>query len=225
MSRSAEPWRQTRPTGQVPEFVQPIAVSRTGSHEDVVRAVALASVTAYMNTGDRYARNWNDWLAGPFTKSVRRGTNTQFDEADRDSAAYMTSGEARAIASIPMDAELLRGRKPWCKMQVSHMERERHGFGDWEMARFSAHVAINPQVGMTTGKTAAQVAHGLFAWYLSLSPTQRHHWAIVGMPFDIADDQDTWRAFSGVSYQGHRTEIVDAGRTEIAPNTLTVVVL
>ena len=52
------------------ELVQSIVLLRSGSHEDAVRCVAEASLRAYVSAPD--LPEWAEWLAGSFTKTVRR---------------------------------------------------------------------------------------------------------------------------------------------------------
>ena len=52
------------------ELVQPIVLLRSGSHEDAVRCVAEASLRAYVSAPD--LPDWEAWLAGSSTKTVRR---------------------------------------------------------------------------------------------------------------------------------------------------------
>lgn len=54
------------------ELVQPIVLLRSGSHEDAVRCVAEASLRAYVSAPD--LPEWRQWLAGSFTKTVRRAS-------------------------------------------------------------------------------------------------------------------------------------------------------
>jgi hypothetical protein len=54
------------------ELVQPIILLRSGSHEDAIRCVAEASLRAYVSAPD--LPEWEQWLAGSFTKKVRRAS-------------------------------------------------------------------------------------------------------------------------------------------------------
>ncbi len=202
------------------EYVQPIAVSKTGCHEEIVMAVAVASVYAFAATPQN--PNWAKWLDGPFTKTVRRGTPTQFQVCEEQAAFVVEIGEARAAADTPRPAKELG--LPWSKMQVSGLERERKGWPfDPEISLPTAPtIYINPYVEMSTGKTAAQVAHGLFAWVLNMSDQQWNQWMEWGAPVRVTDERQYW---DEITQMVGGIQIVDAGRTEIDPGTMSVFVI
>ena len=86
-------------------WVQPIVVAKTGHHQDTVLCAAQASVGVWFQSHDSSPfplANYEAWLAGPFTKTVRRASMNQLaslvqwatdqripyaDAAVRDSAA------------------------------------------------------------------------------------------------------------------------------------------
>lgn len=199
-------------------LVQPIAVSKTGTHEDVVRAVAAASVFAFLKTNAD--PEWGEWLAGPFTKTVRRGTNSQFDAAIEVGIVRTQQGDAQAVAGKPVSYEDMG--LPWSKMQVSGLERERVGWGVHERQPGDPLFCVNPHIEMSTGKTAAQVAHALFSWVLKQDVAGVAEWVTNGAGFYIVEDAELWDGIVGC-YPRPLVEIVDAGFTEIAPQTTTVV--
>jgi peptidyl-tRNA hydrolase len=77
---------------------------------------------------------------------------------------------------------------------------------------------------MSTGKAAAQAAHALFAWFLSLGLLERTAWYDAGCPFTVSfASQDVFDA--SAAEVPEKLRIVDAGLTEIDPNTATAYVL
>lgn len=201
------------------QLVQPIAVSKNkGTHEQVIHGVATASVLAWLAHPELPA--WDEWLAGRFTKSVRRGTPTQMAAVSSLSLAFVRIGDVEIMAFEPMAYEDFPHHI--AKMQVSGLERpEEH---EWPMVLEEGAgpvVWLNNKNKMTTGKTAAQVAHGVFAWALKLSDTERDEWFDAGIPMSIlpapaeqfAEAKD--RAL---------VVIEDAGLTETDPGTVTCVV-
>lgn len=201
------------------EYVQPIALLRSGTHEDAVRAVALASVMAYALHPEE--PQWDRWLSGPFAKSVRRAKKRgPFEAVAAISAARVHVGEAEAAAFIPttypeMDPAL-------AKLQVSGTNFERTGRWVAPAVEGGPRMFVNESLGMSTGKTAAQAAHGLFAWYERLDYDRRTAWVEAGAPFSLTsvpEDQ-----FTGVANDAY-VLIEDAGRTEIKKDSATVAVL
>lgn len=194
------------------DLVQPIAVSKTGSHEDSVVAAATASIEAYHNTP---GPTWAPWLSGIFTKSVRRATTSQLDAVTTSSGSRVCRGESVAIASWPRSYADFP--KEWRKMQVQGTDFYRTGC--WGDDNGGPLVSINNNVTMTSGKTAAQVAHALFMVYLDMDPASRDVWASDAYPFHVQERpvSDMVKACSGLYV------VRDAGLTEIAPDTATVI--
>lgn len=197
------------------ELVQPIAVARSGSHEDLIAAVAAASLYAYLDHPQD--PTWERWLAGRFTKSVRRGTNTQLAEMAPLALSEVRRGEAvvYGFAPAPYDQYPPALRR----MQVQGTQRPR---SDCWADPSSPAILLNGALGMSTGKAAAQAAHGLWIWWLATDDSDRQKWSESGRPFSVCEQNEA--AFRrAVSL----TDLVirDAGLTEIAPGTVTVAVL
>src|SRR5690606_12311713 len=114
---------------------------------------------------------WEKWLSGRFTKTVRRGTGAQMDAMREEAAAIITVGEVEVVGFAPLSYEDMP--KALLKMQVANLDRPR---GNNEISGrvhyttgtpASPVVFVNEDLGMTTGKTAAQVAHAVMAWLIS----------------------------------------------------------
>jgi hypothetical protein len=200
------------------QLVQPIAVLKnSGSHEEVVQAVAEASVLAWLNAPEDPA--WEAWLSGRFTKSVRRATPAQISAATEFALADVGVNEAQALGFAPMTyAEY---PKVLSKMQVANTDFERTGRWIVDPYAEGPKLWLNVENEMTTGKTAAQVAHGLFAWLLRKSEEERRAWQGNGMPLSIAEVPASY--FAKMRFVSVVT-VNDAGFTEVDPHTTTVVV-
>ena len=87
---------------------------------------------------------------------------------------------------------------------------------------------VRRDLGMGTGKIAAQVAHGVLAAYRSgmRSPELLAAWEAGGEPtivLSVADQAELERLLSTAQERGLTTSLVaDAGRTEVAPGSQTV---
>ena len=187
-------------------------------HEDVVMACATASVKALLFTRENPA--WDEWLSGPFTKSVRRATITQFDDALEWVAAAAQVGDVQTVALPPMAYDDF----PKCvaKTQVQGTDYPRRGSWDPhpDLLHHDPMVVINPNVEMTTGKMAAQVAHGLMASVLRYGKMDLSKWMERGLPWGcfVCTEQE-WDVY----VKRCPIHIEDAGFTEVEPGTLTVV--
>jgi hypothetical protein len=209
------------------KLVQGIVISRGGTHEEVVTAVAGASVFAWLNTQTDPV--WDQFFDGHFTKLVFRGTQTQFDAMKRYSASSYEFGTVKAL-----------GLKPYWKdsavqtlneMQVSGLERPRLGFGALEHFKFESigssrrrkvYVAINPDLVMSTGKTASQVAHGLLGWAVA-NPDFKPLHGVTGDSWSVTDNRLAFERLSQAADAGYALRIVDDGLTEIDPDSTTVI--
>lgn len=205
-------------------LVQQIIVYTEGSHEDVVVTASQCSVMALIDTYVEHKAIWDEWKSGPFTKVVRRckSKQTVADLAEEvpgclyHHTVYEESDVTVAFATLPLDPQFLH--KSIRKCQIANFQRERKGFGTYNISHplygpmVDMVVAINPDVEMTTGKTAAQVAHAEMGYQL-----KHGDWLskILGYTY-------SQYAFDRLKDDPDSIKIFDAGNTEIEPNTLTV---
>lgn len=214
-----------------PSLVQPIVLlvdkNDPASHRDSILAAAVASVDAYAGTLSLVRDEaWTQWLSGRFTKSVRRADLKTFTKlaADEDnkSESFISIGKAKALAYTPAFYEDMP--KSLMRLQVSGTDlpdepatvpsRKRSG---------DPVIVLNGALGMSTGKAAAQAAHALFAWQLNRGHDDAELASLQLLSTDlvIATEEE----FTGLQTIAAGPLIVDAGLTEIAPNTATAFVI
>lgn len=199
-------------------LVQPIVVKPAG-HEETVLAAAIASAVMLSRASLSLPKNpWGLWLENNFTKSVRRTkTDSKFSAAMKLDARYeyQLVGEARALAFEPTE----QFDPVIAKLQVTGLECPRAMAPGEKFIKKGAYVPriiVTDAMHMSTGKMAAQAAHGLGLWAM----------------FEDRDIVDEWRRWPGASLEvGPLPEteeddfvVVDSGLTEIPPGTPTVVV-
>lgn len=198
-------------------LLQPIVVRRTGTHEDMVVAAARASVAAWLADPENPA--WTPWLAGSFGKSVRRARPVEVEKVREFMLASVKVGDAEAFAGLPVSrAEMATAI---AKLQVSGTDAERSGWPEL-LPIEGPHLLVNVDAGMTTGKTCAQVAHGLFGWALLQDQSALAAWAEAGLPFAVSELSQ--RAFNAARPDAV-VVIEDAGHTEVDPGTATVLAI
>lgn len=205
-------------------WVQPILVDRAGEHRATIEAAARASVLAYLRDPANPA--WEQWLSGPFTKTVRRVTASKLDAARQAAvAADITTCDTdldagRALAYPPFLRDALP--REVAKAQVSGTDLPR---GE-RQSQDSGPFRILVDDTLTTGKAAAQAAHA--AWMRLVTrnlddPEQVAEWGRHGAPLSVtlvtkeqlaALERDK----SGVT--GYHF-VHDAGWTEVEPGSLT----
>ncbi len=206
------------------ELVQPILVSTEGSHEDTVIAAAIACVTAWR--ADWEHESWNEWLASPFAKSVRRIKPVKLSRILEDlpeGAAVAHINYATAVAYRPMRMDEFPDEVR--RAQVSGTDFARSGWSvleehQWvnEAREDRVLLVVNPELHetMTTGKQAAQAAHALLALALQDNDIDISNVRIVRAL--------TPEIFADVVKHA-RAVIQDAGRTEIEPGSITFVAI
>lgn len=141
--------------------VQTILVTHHGSHLETIRGVTATSARALLSAGDPSAPTehpWNTWLAGEYTKVVKRTSDAKIRTAHAEvggTIAHDPRTGFTACAFPPVDdSPENRKRLPG---QVSGVERPKPEpaaevpGGRW--------IVLNGELGMSTGKASAQAAH------------------------------------------------------------------
>ncbi|MCU6479067.1 hypothetical protein [Arthrobacter sp. A2-55] len=152
-------------------LVQPIVLlvdkADPGNHFDAVVAVAMASVAAYAHQpASGLSPTWEPWLGQSFAKTVRRADRKAFERIAGTGGQRVYLGSAQAIAFTPTTY----GHMPkiLAHLQVSGTELPRRPENRQADAA-DVRIVLNASLGMSTGKTAAQAAHALFAWFTGLN--------------------------------------------------------
>lgn len=207
--------------GRYEGLIQPIVVRRSGSHEQMVIAAARASVAAWIAAPDLPC--WDEWLAGSFAKTVRRARPVEIEKIRPHALASAAVGDpetyAEAFALAPCHTSDLP--REVSKLQVSGTDAPREGWS-FQRGTLGPHLVVNADAGMSTGKTCAQVAHGLFAWALTQDPATLRDWHAHHMPF-VVSDAPSGRFQTYADHMGGRGILIrDAGHTEVDPGTATV---
>lgn len=207
---------------QPSDTVQPIVLlvdkEDPAAHLDAVAAAAAAGVSAYARRESDEA--WDNWVFGRFTKTVRRAGPKAFAKlAAHAPSGTVVVGRARAVAFEPITYEEMP--KALRALQVSGTQ-----LPDGEPAAEAPEaprIVLNADLEMSTGKAGAQAAHALLAWYLTLPAGERTAWCDGGCRVGV-------RPAAGADFRtlaaapGAGPLIVDAGLTEIAPDTATAFV-
>ncbi|WP_031224600.1 aminoacyl-tRNA hydrolase [Streptomyces roseochromogenus] len=215
--------RNTR--DEAPQFVLPLVVriergappARTDALETAARAVLVLLADERAHGDGEWAEAVRSWEDARIRKVVRRARGTEWRRAEALPGITVTgkSAQVRAFPPIPLDG----WPKDLAKLQVSGTELE-----DPEppVAAGPAQPVLwlNPELEMSAGKAMAQAGHGAqLAWW-ALSDAERTAWRDAGFALNVrsADPAD-WNRLTGSGLPVVR----DAGFTEIAPGSCTVV--
>ncbi|MFF5188377.1 peptidyl-tRNA hydrolase [Streptomyces sp. NPDC000345] len=208
-----------------PQFVLPLVVriekaappARTDALEAAARAV-LVMLSDERSLGDgEWAQAMRDWQDARIRKVVRRARGAEWRRAEALPGITVTCGtaEVRVFPPVPLDG----WPKELAKLQVSGTDLD-----DPEPPSAAGPTApvmwLNPELGMSAGKAMAQAGHGVqLAWW-ELSEEERNAWRDAGFPLAVRTaGAERWPELTASGLPLVR----DAGFTEIAPGSCTVV--
>ncbi|WP_369232659.1 peptidyl-tRNA hydrolase [Streptomyces sp. R21] len=220
------PFRSERTArDEAPQFVLPLVVrieraappARTDALETAARAV-LTILSDERSVGDgEWAQAMLDWQDARIRKVVRRARGAEWRRAEALPGITVAgkSAEVRVFPPVPLDG----WPKDLARLQVSGTDLD-----DPEPPVDADPTApvlwLNPELDMSAGKTMAQAGHGAqLAWW-ELSDEERTAWREAGFPLAVRTaDPARW---PGLTTSGLPL-VRDAGFTEIAPGSCTVV--
>jgi peptidyl-tRNA hydrolase len=214
-----------------PQFVLPLVVrvektdppARTDALETAARAVPVL-LTDERSTGDGpWARAVSDWQDARIRKVVRRARGAEWRRAERLPGITVTgeAAEVRVFPPVPLDG----WPKDLARLQVSGTELDdpagppapppAPGAGPGRAVLW-----LNPGLRMSTGKEMAQVGHGAQLLWWAMDEGTRAAWREAGFPLAVRTAPPArWAAL----VDSGRPVVRDAGFTEIAPGSVTVV--
>ncbi|MFE2276813.1 peptidyl-tRNA hydrolase [Streptomyces sp. NPDC059454] len=208
-----------------PQFVLPLVVRieraapppRTDALETAARAV-LVMLTDERSVGEgEWARAMRDWQDARIRKVVRRARGAEWRRAEALPGITVTgkSAEVRVFPPVPLDG----WPKDLARLQVSGTDLD-----DPDPVPPTDPAApvlwLNPALDMSAGKAMAQAGHAAqLAWW-RLPDEARAAWHATGFPLTVRTaDPAHWPALTTTGLPTVR----DAGFTEIAPGSCTVV--
>lgn len=217
------------PRDESPQFVLPLVVriekaeppARTDALQTAARAVlAMLSDERSQGEGDEegeWARAVRDWQDARIRKVVRRARGAEWRRAAQLPGITVTgaAAEVRVFPPVPLDG----WPKELVKLQVSGTD-----LGDPEppAAPDPARPVLwlNPDLEMSAGKAMAQAGHGAHLAWWRLDDAARAAWRDAGFALSVRTaDPGRWAELTTSGLPVVR----DAGFTEIAPGSCTVV--
>ncbi|MGW0584455.1 peptidyl-tRNA hydrolase [Streptomyces sp. NPDC002920] len=216
---------EPNPRDQAPQFVLPLVVrvekaappARTDALETAARAVLVVLSDERSVADGEWAQVMRDWQDARIRKVVRRARGAEWRRAEALPGVTVTgkTAEVRVFPPVPLDG----WPKDLARLQVSGTDLD-----DPEPPLDADPTApviwLNPDLDMSAGKAMAQAGHGAqLAWW-ELSEEERAAWREAGFPLAVRTaGPERWRELtvSGLPL------VRDAGFTEIAPGSCTVV--
>ncbi|MDI3389480.1 peptidyl-tRNA hydrolase [Streptomyces sp. B-S-A8] len=219
---SAEP---AQDRDEAPQFVLPLVVRiekaapppRTDALETAARAVLTLLADERALGEGIWAQAVRDWQDARIRKVVRRARGAEWRRAEALPGITVTGKdtEVRVYPPVPLDG----WPKDLARLQVSGTD-----LADPEPPvapdRAEPVLWLSPDLDMSAGKAMAQAGHGAqLAWW-ELSDEQRERWRAAGFPLAV---RTAPRADWPTLTTSGRPVVRDAGFTEIAPGSCTVV--
>ncbi|MFI5805967.1 aminoacyl-tRNA hydrolase [Streptomyces sp. NPDC051561] len=214
---------------EAPQFVLPLVAhlektappARTDALETAARAVlVMLSDERSLGEGEgegEWAQVMRDWQDARIRKVVRRARGAEWRKAAALPGITVTgkSAEVRVFPPVPLDG----WPKELAKLQVSGTDLD-DPEPPGEPDRTRPVLWMSPDVDMSAGKAMAQAGHGAqLAWW-ELTDEQRTEWRDAGFPLAVRTAEAAhWRELTASGLPLVR----DAGFTEIAPGSCTVV--
>ena len=199
------------------------------------RAVALACLDDRSGGDGPWVAQMDAWCDARIRKIARRARGAQWAAAQDVPGLTVDQDGAQARALVPgrvgdVDKRIARlqiggtdvpgdlpGGPPADRGAVDPPEEEGPGV---PMVR----LWVNPALGMTVGKLAAQVGHGAMLAVKLLDERAARRWRDAGCPLAVyAADPQRWSALLAADRDGRAIAVRDAGFTEIAPGSVTVI--
>ncbi|WP_327233834.1 peptidyl-tRNA hydrolase [Streptomyces sp. NBC_01317] len=222
--------------------------TRTGALETAARAVLfMLSDERSLGEGEdegEWARAMRDWQDARIRKVVRRARGAEWRKASALPGLTTTSASAEIATTISTDAatsaDAATGPTPdrspaevrvfppipldgWpkelAKLQVSGTDLDDPHPPPAPDPAYPV-LWLNPEVEMSAGKAMAQAGHAAqLAWW-DLSDTDRKEWREAGFPLAVRTaGPERWARLVA----GGLPAVLDAGFTEIAPGSRTVI--
>ncbi|WP_436969626.1 peptidyl-tRNA hydrolase [Kitasatospora cineracea] len=210
-----------------PQYVLPLVVrlertdppARTDALETSARAVLTLLADPRVTAPDgEWAERVAAWEDARIRKVVRRARGGEWRKAGELPGITVTGpggAEVRVFPPVPLDG----WPKELAKLQVSGTDLDDPEPPGPAPAGVPV-LWLNPALEMSAGKTMAQTGHAAqLAWW-ELDGPQREKWAAAGFPLAVRTaPAPAWPALT----DGRLPVVRDAGFTEIAPGSCTVV--
>ncbi|MEV7561811.1 aminoacyl-tRNA hydrolase [Streptomyces sp. NPDC089795] len=211
---------------EAPQFVLPLVVriekaeppARTDALETAARAVLVLLTDERAHGEGAWAQAVRDWQDARIRKVVRRARGAEWRKAETlpGVTVHGDAARVRVFPPVPLDG----WPKELAKLQVSGTDLD-----DPEPVAAVVEpelpvLWLNPGLDMSAGKAMAQAGHAAqLAWW-ELTDAERAAWRDSGFRLAVRTaPRERWAELSGSGLPVVR----DAGFTEIAPGSATVV--
>ncbi|GAB10659.1 hypothetical protein GOARA_061_00980 [Gordonia araii NBRC 100433] len=184
------------------------------------RSVVLLCLDECSAPGGPWASAMDAWCDARIRKIARRARGAQWEAAQQVWGVTAESGGELARAFVPTTVGDVDPRVR--KLQIDGTDvpgelpaepNDGTGLTLW----------VNPGLTMTVGKTAAQVGHAAMLGVALLTVDETVAWRVAGCPIAVCQpSRQRWAGLLADEESGDAVAVRDAGFTEIAPGSITV---
>ncbi len=191
---------------------------------DLLAAAAAAAVALCLDecvgVGGEWEAAVRAWTGARIRKVARRARGAHWHAAQELPGVTVTVGEAQARALVPGRVGDLDPRIRRLQIGGTDLDHDEPPPPDTG----APVLWIDSDLDMTVGKSAAQVGHAAMMLAGAMSAEQCRAWASTGYVCSVRDaDPPQWQRVRGLVADGRAVAVRDAGFTEVAPGSMTVV--
>ncbi|MBD8506026.1 peptidyl-tRNA hydrolase [Hoyosella sp. G463] len=193
---------------------------------EILAAAAASAIAVCLHPDTGLGGPWHDplhaWMGARIRKVARRARGTAWDAAQSVPGVTSTAGTAHARALVPGRIGDLDPRIK--KLQISGTDIPPEPEATKRLGPSQPVLAINTALGMTVGKAAAQAGHASMLLGATLTAEQAWEWARRDYGCTIIEAGPArWAELLEAARAGQGIVVRDAGFTEIAPGSATVI--
>lgn len=187
----------------------------------LLEAAAAAALAVCLDpraaSGGEWHQDVTTWISGRIRKVARRARGAHWEAVQASPGVTIRVGDAEARALVP--CRVVDTPRDVARLQITGSDLPADSPGP---APLGVPVLwLNPEVPMSAGKAAAQVGHATMLLAATLSPSQLAAWAADDFRCAVRTPEPAeWKLLLA---DDEVVAVRDAGFTEVAPGTQTVI--
>ncbi len=204
-----------------------LRVEKSDPPERAALLVAAARAVAALCLDERsapdgpWASAMDTWCDARIRKIARRARGAQWVSAQQVWGVTAQASGEQARAYVPTMVGEVDRRVGKLQIEGTDVKGELPGAPDPDDPLV---LWVNPRLDMTVGKTAAQVGHAVMLGATALTVDETLAWASAGYPLSVCRPTVAqWTRLLDDDGSGRAVAVRDAGFTEIAPGSVTVI--
>lgn len=187
------------------------------------RAAVLACLDERGEGDGPWAPALDAWCDARIRKIARRARGKQWDDVQGLWGVTAENGNAQARAFVPSRVGDVDRRV--ARLQIGGTDVDGSFVCDPPSGDVSGLALwLNPELEMSVGKAAAQVGHASMLGVALFTVDEASAWHDAGCPLDVRlPDRERWASLVSAAEAGRAAAVRDAGFTEVAPGSMTVI--